>query len=94
MFPVLQVYQTMKITSLSNMIPFYDFHAVEKFSVDVVKYNFLQLNIDHSKGIVQFGIQVKKFNFIAFIILLISQAFTMHVTAMVTCFSQLLVLRL
>ena len=67
MFQVSQVYQTMKITSLSKMIPFYDFPVVEKLSVDVLMYNFLQLNIDHSKGIVQFGFQVKRFNFIVFI---------------------------
>ena len=57
----------MKITVFSKMIPFYDFPIVEKLSVDAMKYNFLQLKIDHSKGIVQFGIQVKKFSFIVFI---------------------------
>jgi len=35
----LQVYKTMKITTLSRMIPFSDFFVVEKLSVDVVKYN-------------------------------------------------------
>jgi len=57
------VYQTMKITALSRMIPFSDFAVVEKLSVDAVKYNFLQLKIDHLKGIVQFGSQVKKLIF-------------------------------
>ena len=72
MFQVSQVYQTMKITTLSKMIPFSDFAVVEKLSVDAVKYSFLQLNIDHLKGIVQFGSQVKKFNFLGFIILNVS----------------------
>jgi len=54
---VSQVYQTMKITALSRMIPFFDFSVVEKLSVDAVKYNFLQLKIDHLKGSVQFGSQ-------------------------------------
>ena len=57
------MYQTMKITALSRMIPFSDFAVVEKLSVDAVKYNFLQLKIDHLKGIVQFGSQVKNLIF-------------------------------
>ena len=60
MFQVSQVYQTMKITTISKMMSFYDFPIVEKISVDDVKYNFLQFKIDHSKDIVQFGSQVKK----------------------------------
>ena len=59
----------MKITTLSKMIPFSDFAVVEKLSEDVVKYNFLQLKTDHLKCIVQFGSEVKKFNFLVFIIL-------------------------
>jgi len=55
------VYQTMKITALSRMIPFFDLVVVEKLSVDVMKYNFLQLKIDHLKGIVRFGSQVRRF---------------------------------
>ena len=69
MFQVSQVYQTMKITTLSKMIPFSDFAVVEKLSVDAVKYNFLQLKIDDLKGIIQFDTEVKKFNFLVFIIL-------------------------
>lgn len=68
MFQVSQVYQTMKITALSRMIPFSDFSAVEKLSVDAVKCNFLHLKIDHLKGIVQFGSQVKNLVFLIFII--------------------------
>lgn len=54
---VSQVYQTMKIGNLTRMIPFFDFAIVEKLSVDAVKYNFVQMKIDHLKGIVQFGSQ-------------------------------------
>ena len=63
------MYQTMKITTLSKVISFSDFVVVEKLSEDVVKYNFLQLKIDPLKGIIQFISEVKKFNFMVFIIL-------------------------
>jgi translation initiation factor 3 subunit A len=49
------VYQTMKIESLSRMIPFFDFSVVEKISVDAVKHNFVALKVDHMKGVVIFG---------------------------------------
>uniref|UniRef100_A0A5B6YH07 Eukaryotic translation initiation factor 3 subunit A n=1 Tax=Davidia involucrata TaxID=16924 RepID=A0A5B6YH07_DAVIN len=52
---VSQVYQTMKIESLSKMIPFFDFSAVEKISVDAVKHNFIVMKVDHVKGAVVFG---------------------------------------
>ncbi|KAA0063774.1 hypothetical protein IC582_029097 [Cucumis melo] len=52
---VSKVYQTMKIESLSQMIPFFDFSAVEKISVDAVKQNFIGMKIDHSRNIVLFG---------------------------------------
>lgn len=54
---VSQVYQTMRIGNLTRMLPFFDFTVVEKLSVDAVKYNFVQMKIDHLKGIVQFGSQ-------------------------------------
>ncbi|BBN07287.1 translation initiation factor 3 subunit A [Marchantia polymorpha subsp. ruderalis] len=54
---VSQVYQTMKITNLSKMIPFFDFSLVEKLAVDAVKYNYVQVKIDHLNGIVHFGSQ-------------------------------------
>lgn len=50
-----QVYQTMKIESLSRMIPFFDFSVVEKIAVDAVKNNFIAMKIDHMKGAVMFG---------------------------------------
>ncbi|GKV07478.1 hypothetical protein SLEP1_g19253 [Rubroshorea leprosula] len=52
---VSQVYQTMKIENLSQMIPFFDFSMVEKISVDAVKHNFIAMKVDHMKGVVLFG---------------------------------------
>ncbi|XVF41821.1 hypothetical protein PTKIN_Ptkin01aG0311300 [Pterospermum kingtungense] len=52
---VSQVYQTMKIESLSQMIPYFDFSMVEKISVDAVKHNFIAMKVDHMKGVVLFG---------------------------------------
>ncbi|KAJ7525179.1 hypothetical protein O6H91_17G040200 [Diphasiastrum complanatum] len=52
-----QVYQSMKIGNLTKMIPFFDFSSVEKISVDAVKYNFVQVKIDHLKGTIHFGSQ-------------------------------------
>ncbi|KAB1202174.1 Eukaryotic translation initiation factor 3 subunit A [Morella rubra] len=52
---VSQVYQTLKIESLSKMIPFFEFPAVEKICVDAVKYNFISMKVDHMKGVVLFG---------------------------------------
>ncbi|KNA19333.1 hypothetical protein SOVF_060490 [Spinacia oleracea] len=51
-----QVYQTMTIESLSQMIPFFDFSVVEKISVDAVKHKFLTMKVDHMKGAVSFSI--------------------------------------
>ncbi|KAK1326232.1 Eukaryotic translation initiation factor 3 subunit A [Acorus calamus] len=52
---VSQVYQTMNIDMLSKMIPFSDFSAVEKISVDAAKYNFVAMKIDHSRSCIHFG---------------------------------------
>ncbi|XP_059652352.1 eukaryotic translation initiation factor 3 subunit A [Cornus florida] len=52
---VSQVYQTITVSSLSKMIPFFDFSAVEKISVDAVKHNFVVMKVDHMKGAVIFG---------------------------------------
>ncbi|KAF2288300.1 hypothetical protein GH714_005878 [Hevea brasiliensis] len=51
---VSQVYQMMKIESLSQMIPFFDFSVVEKISVDSVKHNFTSLKVDHMKSVILF----------------------------------------
>ncbi len=55
---VSQVYQTMRISNLTHMISFFDFSTVEMVAVDAVKYNFVQVKIDHLKGVVSFGSQV------------------------------------
>ncbi|XP_010541009.1 PREDICTED: eukaryotic translation initiation factor 3 subunit A isoform X2 [Tarenaya hassleriana] len=52
---VSQIYQTIKIESLSQLIPFFDFSVVEKISVDAVKNNFTTMKVDHMKGVVIFG---------------------------------------
>ncbi|GBG79223.1 hypothetical protein CBR_g29275 [Chara braunii] len=54
---VSQVYTTMKIRHLANMIPFGDFNYIEKLAMDAVKYNYVQVRVDHLKGTVQFGSQ-------------------------------------
>ncbi|PPR85528.1 hypothetical protein GOBAR_AA35166 [Gossypium barbadense] len=46
---VSQLYETMKIESLSQMIPFFEFSMVEKISVDAVKHNFIAMKVDHMK---------------------------------------------
>lgn len=51
-----QVYQTMTIESLSQIIPFFDFSVVEKISVDAVKHKFLTMKVDHMNGAVSFNI--------------------------------------
>lgn len=52
---VSQVYQTMKVETLSKMIPFFDFSAVEKISVDAVKHRFIAMKVDHMKSAIIFG---------------------------------------
>lgn len=54
-FQVSKVYQTMKIESLSQMIPFFDFSVVEKISVDALKHNFIAVKVDHAKNVILFG---------------------------------------
>ncbi|KAK6911617.1 Proteasome component (PCI) domain [Dillenia turbinata] len=49
-----KVYQTIKISNLSTMIPFLEFSAVEKISVDAVKHNFVVMKVDHEKGVIKF----------------------------------------
>ncbi|KAG0494504.1 hypothetical protein HPP92_005498 [Vanilla planifolia] len=52
---VSKVYNSIKIETLSKMIPFMDFSAVEKISVNAVKYKFVAMVIDHQAGAVKFG---------------------------------------
>ena len=51
---VSNVYQSMKIETLSGMIPFFDFSVVEKISVDAVKQKFLSMKVDHMRNVVIF----------------------------------------
>ncbi|KAH1258519.1 Eukaryotic translation initiation factor 3 subunit A [Glycine max] len=51
---VSNVYQSMKIETLSGMIPFFDFSQVEKVSVDAVKQKFVSMRVDHMKNAVIF----------------------------------------
>lgn len=53
-FQVSSVYQTMRISTLSGMIPFFDFSVVEKISVDAAKHNFVSMKVDHMRGVVAF----------------------------------------
>eukprot|EP00850_Spirogloea_muscicola_P018491 SM000170S02663 [mRNA] locus=s170:22229:27800:- [translate_table: standard] len=52
---VSQVYQTMRITNLAEMIPFGDFTYVEQLVVAAVKYNFVPMKINHKRRIVEFS---------------------------------------
>ncbi|XP_061341479.1 eukaryotic translation initiation factor 3 subunit A-like [Gastrolobium bilobum] len=52
---VSNVYQTMKIETLSGMIPFFDFSVVEKISVDAVKQKFVSMKVDHMENVVIFS---------------------------------------
>ncbi|XP_068668190.1 eukaryotic translation initiation factor 3 subunit A-like [Aristolochia californica] len=51
---VSQVYETMKIEVLSDMIPFCTFSSVEKVAVEAVRRNFIAMKVDHVKGAVLF----------------------------------------
>ncbi|KAF7063407.1 hypothetical protein CFC21_069928 [Triticum aestivum] len=50
-----RVFQSMRIDTLSRMIPFFDFNVVEKIAVDAVKHNFVAMKVDHLSGAVRFG---------------------------------------
>lgn len=54
------MYQTLKIESLSQMIPFFEFPVIERISADAVKYNFIAMKVDHMKGVVLFGNSVSE----------------------------------
>lgn len=53
-----QVYSTIKISELTRMVTFFDFSTVEKLIVEAVKYNYVQIKVDHLKEVVNFGSQV------------------------------------
>ncbi|VAI12883.1 unnamed protein product [Triticum turgidum subsp. durum] len=50
-----RVFQSMRIDTLSRMIPFFDFNVVEKIAVDAVKHNFVAMKVDHLSGAVRFS---------------------------------------
>lgn len=52
---VSQVYKTIKIESLSKMLPFLDFSEMERISVEAVEHYLFSLKIDHVRGSVVFG---------------------------------------
>ncbi|PWA40368.1 eukaryotic translation initiation factor 3 subunit A [Artemisia annua] len=47
--------QRMKVETLSKMVPFFDFSAVERISVDAIKHSFISMKVDHMKGTIIFG---------------------------------------
>jgi translation initiation factor 3 subunit A len=51
------VYSTIKISEITRMITFFDFSIIEKLIVEAVKYNFVQMKVDHLKEVVNFGSQ-------------------------------------
>lgn len=53
-----QVYSTIKISELTRMVTFFDFSTVEKLIVEAVKYNYVQMKVDHLKEVIKFGSQV------------------------------------
>ncbi|KAK3246629.1 Eukaryotic translation initiation factor 3 subunit A [Cymbomonas tetramitiformis] len=55
---VSQVYQSVKMPHITKLIPFLSMDEVEKLIVDAVKYNCLQVRIDHQNQCVHFGSQV------------------------------------
>lgn len=52
-----QVYSTIRIPELTRMVTFFDFSTVEKLIVEAVKYNYVQMKVDHMMGVVNFGSQ-------------------------------------
>lgn len=76
------MYQTMKIESLSRMIPFFDFSVAEKIFVDAVKHNFVALKIDHMKGVVFFGNMVS--------LILVTLNFVLMIASPNSCFQILI----
>eukprot|EP00879_Flechtneria_rotunda_P014619 GHRR01015276.1.p1 GENE.GHRR01015276.1~~GHRR01015276.1.p1 ORF type:complete len:664 (+),score=257.01 GHRR01015276.1:165-2156(+) len=52
-----EVYSTMHISELAGLVPFMGFGDVEAVVVDAVKYEYLQLRVDHRNGTLHFGSQ-------------------------------------
>ncbi|XP_051124067.1 eukaryotic translation initiation factor 3 subunit A-like [Andrographis paniculata] len=54
---VSRVYQTLKSETLSQMIPFFESHVVEKILVDAVKQNYASMKVNYVKGAIIVGNQ-------------------------------------
>ncbi|KAF5827767.1 eukaryotic initiation factor [Dunaliella salina] len=52
-----EVYSTMRISTLAELVPFMPFSEVEGVVVDAVKSDYLQVRIDHRNGTLHFGSQ-------------------------------------
>ncbi|EFJ51612.1 eukaryotic translation initiation factor 3a [Volvox carteri f. nagariensis] len=52
-----EVYSVMRISELAALVPFYTFAEVEAVVVDAVKYEYLQMRVDHRNGTLHFGAQ-------------------------------------
>uniref|UniRef100_A0A383WBN2 Eukaryotic translation initiation factor 3 subunit A n=1 Tax=Tetradesmus obliquus TaxID=3088 RepID=A0A383WBN2_TETOB len=52
-----EVYSTMNIAELAKLVPFMPFGDVEAVVVDAVKYDYLQMRVDHRNGTLHFGSQ-------------------------------------
>ncbi|EOA19022.1 hypothetical protein CARUB_v10007674mg, partial [Capsella rubella] len=52
---VSKIYQTITIQNLAQLVPFFDFSAVEMIAADAVRNNFVDMKVDHIKGVVSFG---------------------------------------
>ncbi|KAG2498414.1 hypothetical protein HYH03_003672 [Edaphochlamys debaryana] len=52
-----EVYSVMRIDELGALVPFYSFAEVEAVVVDAVKYEYLQMRVDHRNGTLHFGAQ-------------------------------------
>ncbi|XP_010436423.1 PREDICTED: eukaryotic translation initiation factor 3 subunit A-like [Camelina sativa] len=51
---VSKMYQAITIKNLAQLVPFFDFSAVEMIAADAVRNNFVDMKVDHIKGVVIF----------------------------------------
>lgn len=52
-----EVYSSMHIKEVAALVPFMEFGDVEAVVVDAVKYDYLQVRVDHRNGTLHFGAQ-------------------------------------
>jgi len=57
-----KVYQTLKLSSLISLVSFLNPQSLEKLIVESVKNKFVDLRLDHQKGVINFGSQVLEAN--------------------------------